>query len=64
MAGLGFHRGVAAQGVLIAKKALFRSDVPNGGGGGSVFYVRRDSHRYLKDIETREEGGTPVSNAT
>ena len=24
-----------------------------------VFQVTRDSHLYLKDIESREEGGTP-----
>ena len=54
-----FVGGVAAQGVLVAKKALFRDEVPEGAGGGSVFYVTRDGHRYLQDIETREEGGTP-----
>ncbi len=29
------------------------------GGGGSVFFVSPSGHRYLKDVETREEGGTP-----
>ncbi|XP_071445541.1 uncharacterized protein [Hetaerina americana] len=53
-----FIGGVQTPGVLIAKKALFKNSVPNGCGGGSVFFVSRDSHRYLKDTELREEGGT------
>ena len=28
------------KGILIAKKKLFRNRVPNGNGGGTVFYVR------------------------
>ncbi len=55
-----FVGGVQAPGVLVAKKKLFANPVPNGGGGGSVFFVNPDSHRYLKDVETREEGGTPA----
>ncbi|XP_071087136.1 uncharacterized protein [Haliotis cracherodii] len=54
-----FVGGAATPGVLIAKKSLFQSVAPEGGGGGSVFYVRRDSHRYLQEPEMREEGGTP-----
>jgi hypothetical protein len=45
-------------GVLVAKKAVFKSMAPNGCGGGTVFFVTRDSHRYLQDTELREEGGT------
>lgn len=45
-------------GVLIAKKALFKNTAPNGCGGGTVFFVTRDTHRYLQDTELREEGGT------
>lgn len=45
-------------GILIAKKALFKNTVPDGCGGGTVFFVTRDSHRYLQDTELREEGGT------
>ncbi|XP_067663197.1 uncharacterized protein [Haliotis asinina] len=54
-----FVGGAATPGVLVAKKSLFRNVVPEGGGGGSIFYVRRDSHRYLQEPEMREEGGTP-----
>ncbi|XP_065345604.1 uncharacterized protein LOC135943120 isoform X2 [Cloeon dipterum] len=53
-----FVGGVQTPGVLIAKKALFKNSTPNGCGGGSVFFVSRDDHKYLKDIELREEGGT------
>nr|CAD7399828.1 unnamed protein product [Timema cristinae] len=53
-----FIGGVQTPGVLVAKKALFKNTVPNGCGGGSVFFVSRDGHRYLQDTELREEGGT------
>jgi selenocysteine lyase/cysteine desulfurase len=34
---------------------------PNdGGGGGTVFFVTETNHRFLKDAELREEGGTPA----
>lgn len=35
-------------GVLVAKKKLFKNQVPNGSGGGAVFFVSRKDHRYLK----------------
>ncbi|CAF5036434.1 unnamed protein product [Rotaria sp. Silwood1] len=46
-------------GLLIAKKKIFRNRVPSGPGGGTVNYVTRVAIEYIKDIETREEGGTP-----
>jgi selenocysteine lyase/cysteine desulfurase len=56
-----FVGGVQTPGVLVAKKKLFRADAtPNGAGGGSVFFVGREDHRYLQDAEMREEGGTPA----
>ena len=55
-----FVGGVQTPGVLIVKKCLLRNRVPNGVGGGTVLYVDRNSHRYLEDAETREEGGTPA----
>ncbi|KAF0310154.1 tRNA-cytidine(32) 2-sulfurtransferase [Amphibalanus amphitrite] len=51
--------GVQTPGVLVVKKRLVRNSVPEGAGGGTVFFVRRENHRYLQDIESREEGGTP-----
>ena len=55
-----FVGGVQTPGILIAKKRLFSNPKPDGGGGGSVFFVTEDNHRYLKETELREEGGTPA----
>jgi len=55
-----FVGGIQTPGILIAKKSLFQNRVPNGGGGGSVFYVTETDHRYLQEPEVREEGGTPA----
>lgn len=55
-----FVGGVQTPGILIAKKKLFTNDVPDGAGGGTVLFVTNDDHRYLKDPEHREEGGTPA----
>lgn len=41
-----FIGGVGAAGVLIAKKAMFRNPVPNGGGGGSVSEPCWQRHQY------------------
>ena len=54
-----FIGGVSSPGVLIAKKHMFRHRFPDQGGGGSVFFVTGEGHRYLQDLESREEGGTP-----
>lgn len=53
-----FVGGVQTPGVLVAKKSLFNNTTPNGCGGGTVFFVTQSGHRYLKDTEMREEGGT------
>jgi len=45
--------------VLVVKKALLRNEVPEHPGGGTVFYVKDHSHRYLSNQVEREEGGTP-----
>lgn len=37
-------------GVLVAKKSLFKEGSPNGCGGGSVFFVTKDDHRYVQVI--------------
>ncbi|XP_022109890.1 uncharacterized protein LOC110989653 [Acanthaster planci] len=55
-----FVGGVGTPGLLIAKKCLFVNKVPHGAGGGTVAYVSRDMYHYLRDIEAREEGGTPA----
>ena len=55
-----FVGGVQTSGVLVVKKSLLKNRVPNGAGGGTVFFVGRNSHKYLQDPEMREEGGTPA----
>lgn len=55
-----FVGGPGTPGLLIAAKNLFTSPVPVVPGGGTVTYVNAEEHRYLTDIEHREEGGTPA----
>ncbi|CAF3497675.1 unnamed protein product, partial [Rotaria socialis] len=54
-----FVGGPGTPGLLIAKKTIFNNRVPANCGGGTVNYVTREATEYIKDIETREEGGTP-----
>lgn len=55
-----FIGGPGTPGVLIAKRRLFTNAVPSVPGGGTVAYVNSVEHRYLDDVEHREEGGTPA----
>ena len=52
--------GPGTPGILVARKELFRNRVPAVPGGGTVSFVNPEDHRYLDDIEHREEGGTPA----
>ncbi|SNY92875.1 Selenocysteine lyase/Cysteine desulfurase [Cohaesibacter sp. ES.047] len=54
-----FVGGPGASGVLVADKALFTSDRPGVTGGGTVSYVTAEHHTYVKNLERREEAGTP-----
>ena len=51
--------GPGTPGVLVARRELFTNRVPSVPGGGTVAYVNPAEHRYITDIEHREEGGTP-----
>ena len=56
-----FVGGVQTPGVLVAKKELFKNNIaPYESGGGSVFFVTENDHKYLKETELREEAGTPA----
>jgi selenocysteine lyase/cysteine desulfurase len=55
-----FIGGPGTPGVLIAKRQLFKNRVPTMPGGGTVAYVNRHEHEYLRDPIHREEGGTPA----
>jgi selenocysteine lyase/cysteine desulfurase len=54
-----FIGGPGTPGVLVARRELFTNTVPAVPGGGTVAYVNPTEHRYLTDVEHREEGGTP-----
>ena len=45
--------------VLVVKKEVLQNAVPTTPGGGTVFYVTGAGHRYLENLEEREQGGTP-----
>ncbi len=55
-----FIGGPGTPGLLVAKRHLFTNAIPAAPGGGTVSYVNSEEHRYLPDIEHREEGGTPA----
>lgn len=60
--GHKFLGGPNCPGVLIVKKWLMpqASEIPSSSrGGGTVFYVTSEHHRYLSNREEREEGGSP-----
>ena len=59
--GHKFLGGVGSPGVLVVKRAVLPSTgtLPGTSGGGTVFYVTENHHRYLSNREDREEGGTP-----
>ncbi len=54
-----FIGGPGTPGLLVARRELFTNRVPSVPGGGTVAYVNPSDHRYLTDVEHREEGGTP-----
>jgi selenocysteine lyase/cysteine desulfurase len=52
--------GIGTPGVLIVKKKLVSTlNSPDNCGGGTVFYVTEDHHRFLSNRIERYEGGTP-----
>ncbi len=55
-----FVGGPGTPGVLAVRRELVRNRVPTVPGGGTVAYVNPVEHRYLEDLEHREEGGTPA----
>ncbi|HZQ49761.1 MAG TPA: aminotransferase class V-fold PLP-dependent enzyme [Candidatus Dormibacteraeota bacterium] len=55
-----FIGGPGTPGVLAARRELFTNRVPGMPGGGTVTFVNSTEHDYVRDIEHREEGGTPA----
>ena len=54
-----FIGGPGTPGVLVVANHVCTNAVPAVPGGGTVSFVTPDSHRFIDDIERREEGGTP-----
>jgi selenocysteine lyase/cysteine desulfurase len=55
-----FVGGPQTPGVLIARRDLFRNQVPTVPGGGVITYVSPAGQWYADDPVIREEGGTPA----
>ncbi len=55
-----FLGGPGSSGVLIFNKKLYKNDIPDNPGGGTVKWTNRwGGYSYITDIEVKEDGGTP-----
>jgi len=55
-----FLGGPGSSGVLVFDSALYKSEVPDNPGGGTVDWTNPwGEYKYVDDIEAREDGGTP-----
>lgn len=54
-----FVGGPGSSGILVIRKALCRNPIPSVAGGGTVSYVTAQYHRYVTNVQRREEAGTP-----
>jgi len=55
-----FLGGPGSSGVLIFHNNLYKNTIPDNPGGGTVSWTNPwGNHKYIDDIETREDGGTP-----
>jgi selenocysteine lyase/cysteine desulfurase len=55
-----FLGGPGSSGVLVFNKKLYHNSVPDNPGGGTVTWTNPwGKHRYVENIEDREDGGTP-----
>lgn len=56
-----FLGGPGSTGILIFDKSLYHNRIPDHPGGGTVVWTNPwKVHRYVDDIEQREDGGTPA----
>lgn len=56
-----FLGGPGSTGVVVFKKDLYKNQVPDNPGGGTVDWTNPwGMHKYIDDIEAREDGGTPA----
>lgn len=55
-----FLGGPGSSGVLIFDSSLYKNEVPDDPGGGTVDWTNPwGTYKYVNDIELREDGGTP-----
>ncbi|HEY0092642.1 MAG TPA: aminotransferase class V-fold PLP-dependent enzyme [Flavobacterium sp.] len=55
-----FLGGPGTSGVLVFNKKLYRNMIPDHPGGGTVSWTNPwGEHKYVENIEDREDGGTP-----
>jgi selenocysteine lyase/cysteine desulfurase len=55
-----FLGGPGSSGVLIFNKELYKNNIPDSPGGGTVKWTNRwGGYSYIADIEVKEDGGTP-----
>ncbi len=55
-----FIGGPGSNGLLLFRKDIYNQEVgPTCAGGGTVEYVSSHSYDFIKDIESREDAGTP-----
>ncbi len=54
-----FLGGPGSPGLLLIHEGLYRLASPTTAGGGTVTYVSHVTHRFVEDVETREDAGTP-----
>ena len=56
-----FLGGPGASGILVFNKDLYTNKVPDSPGGGTVDWTNPwGEHKYVNDIQLREDGGTPA----
>jgi len=55
-----FIGGPGTPGILVVKDSIAKNEIPVVPAGGTVSFVAPDRHRYIANIERREEGGTPA----
>jgi selenocysteine lyase/cysteine desulfurase len=55
-----FLGGPGSSGVLVFDSKLYKNEVPDDSGGGTLEWTNPwGNYKYIDDIETREDGGTP-----
>ncbi len=56
-----FLGGPGTTGILVFNKKLYQNQIPDNPGGGTVDWTNPwGEHKYIDDIEAREDGGTPA----